>query len=406
MAIVSLSLDDLVNLKSKEFETTGKHPVSLEDLKEHENFADIQKILKGLKPDFNVDNVFVVSVVSDELQPGVMVNSADKLYNFRLSLHDCLPAIDFGTDSANIVPLTVNKIVTRKAEDADDEDEYRIEIRAGKVLIDCYKGNEDRPVFSMKMGSGANAISISLYALLEETTTFEQIQSCETVEVLAVCFKSANTYAYGLKDLTRSYVRAGVKGGSVLPKIIVGIITSWEFIPPTNKFANDKGSYKVSIQGVDHAMTADGEIVQNPGAVWLPCNKPVGDFFNKPVATNKALLHQYYGGSVAVVIRNAPKSDPQNGGEYYVPDATVKYLNPTDPTALAQFTKAEAYRAANPGTSADVIYSMFPLGNVAKSLPPTKEQTVDVTPKTEPTKTEKQTELVGAATGDIYPDDF
>jgi hypothetical protein len=337
------------------------------------------------------------------------------LYNFRLSLHDGLPAIDFGTDSANIVPLTVNKIVTRKAEDEDDEDEFRIEIRAGKVLIDCYKGNEDRPIFNLKMGSAANAIVIPLYALLEETTTFEQLQACETVEALALCFKSANTYAYGLKDLTRSYVRAGIKGGSLLPKPIVGIIKSWEFIPPTNKFANDKGSYKVSVQGIDHAMTEAGELVQNPGAVWLPCNKPVGDFFNKPVATNKALLHQYYGGAVALVIRNAPKSDAQKGGEYFVPDATIKYLNPTEPTALAQFLKAEAYRAANPGTSADVIYAMFPLGDVVKSLPATQEKTVDVTATTQPTETEtkskvkKQPELVGAGMGsteDIVPEGF
>ena len=188
----------------------------------------------------------------------------------------------------------------------------------------------------------------------------------------------------------------------------MGIITSWEFIPPTNKFANDKGSYKVSIKGVDHALTEAGEMVQNPGAVWLPCNKDVGNFFNKPVCTNKALLHQYYGGGAALVIRNAPKADAQKGGEYYVPDATIKYLNPTDPTALIQFQKAEDYRSKNPGTSADVIYAMFPLGNVAKSLPPT--QTVDVTPTTQPeTKAEKQTELVGAANGsteDLVPEGF
>lgn len=251
---MSFIVIDRVNLDSVRdgfYEGSGYFPVTLEQLEEHPLFDEINKLLNAIDPEFNQDSVFSVKADNG-------ISSA--LYTFSLVNDGGKAVVQFGVDvdsenKKNVVPV--------KAVKEEQFGELVSTFKVGRVTIQFRKeGGSVRA--SLKLGRTETDCAV----VLAPDITYEIINQCETEEQLASCLGNYGTFAVKLTDLVRIEFENGSKGS--LKENIELEILSWK--DPTFKdFGTRKaGTIVANINYKGVAKTEKGQIVNNPGAVYIP----------------------------------------------------------------------------------------------------------------------------------------
>jgi hypothetical protein len=360
MAIISLGLESFTDLVVKDYENDGMFPVSLVELQEHENYADIQKILKQIKPDFNEENVFCLNVVGF---------TPKAIYGFNISLIEGKPVLSFGANikdnAANKVELELVKVV-----DPEDPDNVEYQIKSGKVRVIFNPKDLNKPegeaLAYLKSGSGKNSVTIPVFVKFaqraqDNVVSYIELSEVESIEDLTLLLGSFGTLGVKLTDLVRPFVKKGVKG--TLPKPLIAEVESWEVQPKNPDHPDWEASTLFKISGISEALTADGSLITNPEGVYIGGNQASAKLVQNAKFANTVFLYRMYGGKLELRITALATKEPERN----MPSNILKPVYPENEANKDALIKAIAFYNENPAVSLETIVSKFPVTN-QKSL--------------------------------------
>lgn len=325
MAIIKLSLDNFESLILNEYENDGYYPVSLEQLKEHELFQDLLKILKAVKPDFDVNNVFTLAVVN---------GYPSAVYGFSLVKKDGKALLQFGAgNQKNEVEVTCT---IEQDEAGDDVAIYKV----GNATLLFSVTNNNTVASFLKFGKN----QVSIFTKWQKDVSFQDVENFQDIDDLVSCLDVLGVAGVKLTDLVRPYIKQGLNS---LPKPIIADVLSWQITEPHPDYGT---SVIFNIKGVPEALTAEGSVIKNPGAVYVNSNQISAIVIQKPDFCKKAIEAIQNGGKLQLVIPQMARKEP---GKYMpnnllkiVPGngASVKALEPSKKVEVVKTVEVEVVK--------------------------------------------------------------
>lgn len=403
MALVSLSLDNFESLILNDYSEDGYHPMSLVEIQEHENAEDILKILKAVKSDFNKQNTFCINV-----QHG----SAAAVYGFSLIQKAGKPVLQFGANSQEHPQNEVEVIVATKKDDETGEESTVFKAGNATITYDRLDRSkaDSKPVFLLKFGKAMVGMYVKLASEEVNASHFEQVESQADLTNL---LGTLGTVAVKLTDVVRPFVKQGCTGK--LPTPLSLEILSWEIQPPHPEFGI---SVVFNIKGLEIAQREDkkgeggviipGEIVKNPGAIFVNSNQVSNKLIQNPNFAQQALLHNHYQGSINLLITAVANTKPERN----MPNNVLKFIKPTNPVMAAALEKA--LELSKQGVPFEAIMQQVPVpsqnaiaasNSVAADIFPTVSKFEVELPLEAPSRTPKKELVTVGAKASVVSDD-
>lgn len=331
MAIIKLGLDNFESLMDNEYENDGYHPVSLEVLKEHESFQDLLKILKAVKPDFDVKNVFTLAVVN---------GYPSAVYGFTLCKKDGKAVLQFGAgNQKNEIEVTCT---IEQDEAGDDVAIYK----AGNATLLFSVTSNNAVATSLKFGRN----QVSIFTKWQKDVTFQDVENFQDIDDLISCLDTLGVTGVKLTDLVRPYIKQGLNS---LPQPIVADVLSWQITDPHPDYGT---SVIFNIKGVSEALTAEGTVIKEPGAVYVNSNQMSAIVIQKPDFCKKVVEAMQNGGKLQLVIPQMAKKEPGK----YMPTNLLKIVPGNDAVkALEPSKKVEVVKTAEVEEEEEVLLEKF-----------------------------------------------
>lgn len=339
MALVSLGLDNFESLILNDYAEDGYHPMTLDEIKEHELFDDILKILKVVKPDFNQLNTFCIKIEH---------GCPSAVYGFSLIQKDGKAVLQFGANGQEN-PQNEVEVTVETLKDTDDEETTVIKAGKAKIVydrLDRTKG-DSKPVFLLKFGKASLPIFVKLASEEINTSHFDELKNTEELINL---LGTIGTTGVKLTDVVRPYVKEGCKG--ILPRPLMIEVTSWEIQPPHPEYGT---SIIFNVVGLQTALRADGTTVRNPGAIFVNSNQVSAQLIQKPAFAQQVLLYIHYQGSLNLVITAVNVKEPERN----MPTNILKCIKPLNSAMLAALNMA--LQLAKEGVPFEEILQQVPL---------------------------------------------